>query len=99
MLNHTVIFWLKKELSAQDKEMFYQELEKLGMIESVHQLHIGSPAATTKRPVIDHSYDFCLTVILENISAHDLYQQDPIHLNFIEKCAQMWDKVKIYDAD
>ena len=61
MLNHTVIFWLKKELSPQDKEMFHQELEKLGMIESVHQLHIGSPAATTQRPVIDHSYDFCLT--------------------------------------
>ena len=99
MLNHTVIFWLKKELSLQDKEMFHQELVKLGMIESVHQLHIGSPAATTKRPVIDHSYDFCLTVILENVSAHDLYQQDPIHLQFIEKCAHMWDKVKIYDAD
>jgi len=99
MLNHTVIFWLKKELSDQDKQIFHHGLEKLGMIESVHQLYIGSPAATTNRPVIDNSYDYCLTVILEDISAHDIYQQDPIHLKFIENCAHMWDKVKIYDAD
>ncbi|MGA1115860.1 MAG: Dabb family protein [Opitutales bacterium] len=99
MLNHTVIFWLKKELSDQDKKIFHHELEKLGMIESVHQLYIGSPASTTNRPVIDNSYDYCLTVILEDISAHDIYQQDPIHLKFIENCAHMWDKVKIYDAD
>lgn len=99
MLNHTVIFWLKKELSDQDKKIFHHELEKLGMIESVHQLFIGSPASTTNRPVIDNSYDYCLTVILEGISAHDIYQQDPIHLKFIENCAHMWDKVKIYDAD
>ena len=99
MLNHTVIFWLKKELSDQDKKIFHHELEKLGMIEAVHQLYIGSPAATTNRPVIDNSYDYCLTVILEDISAHDIYQQDPIHLKFIENCAHMWDKVKIYDAD
>ncbi|MGA0904245.1 MAG: Dabb family protein [Opitutales bacterium] len=99
MLNHTVIFWLKKELSDQDKKIFHHELEKLLMIESVHELYIGSPAATTNRPVIDNSYDYCLTVILEDISAHDIYQQDPIHLKFIENCAHMWDKVKIYDAD
>jgi len=99
MLNHTVIFWLKKELSDQDKQIFHHELEKLGMIESVDQLFIGSPASTTNRPVIDNSYDYCLTVILEDISAHDIYQQDPIHLKFIENCAHMWDKVKIYDAD
>ena len=99
MLNHTVIFWLKKELSDQDKKIFHHELEKLGMIESIHQLFIGSPASTTNRPVIDNSYDYCLTVILEGISAHDIYQQDPIHLKFIENCAHMWDKVKIYDAD
>jgi len=49
--------------------------------------------------VIDDSYDFCLTVILKDLAAHDKYQEDEIHLGFIEACSHMWERVKIYDAE
>ena len=99
MLIHTVIFWLKKDLPHEDLALFEQELCSLEKISTVEQLFIGRPSATTKRPVIDDTYDFCLTVALKDLTAHDVYQEDPLHLAFIENCSHMWDRVKIYDAD
>ena len=99
MLVHIVLFWLKKDLSKDDLIIFEKEVSSLGKISSVENLNLGQPAATTKRPVIDDSYDFCLTVVLKDIAAHDAYQEDPTHLEFIKNCSHMWEKVKIYDAE
>ena len=99
MLVHSVIFWLKKDLSPEERSQFEKEVRALEKISSVEQILLGKPAATIKRPVIDDTYDFFLTVILKDVSAHDHYQEDPIHLEFIAKCSQMWELVKIYDAD
>ena len=99
MLIHTVLFWLKPELSKEDFSSFEENLGKLKDIQSIDFAHIGKPANTSKRPVIDDSYDYCLTVGLENLEAHDNYQEDKIHLDFIKNCSQMWDRVLIYDAE
>ena len=99
MLVHTVLFWLKEDLSKSDQEIFKQEVEKLGKITSVEKFYLGTPSETPKRPVVDDTYDFALTVVLKDMSAHDHYQADPIHLDFIEQCKEYWQKVLIYDAD
>ena len=98
MLLHIVVFWLKKDLTKEELTTFENEVRSLENISSVEQLHVGKPASTAKRPVIDDSYDFCLTVMLIDIVAHDTYQEDPLHLDFIKHCSHMWEKVKIYDA-
>ena len=56
-------------------------------------------AATKERPPIDNSYDISLLVMLDDMAAHDAYQVDPIHLDFIEQFSSFWTKVQIYDAD
>jgi len=99
MLVHIVLFWLKKDLSNDDLIIFEKEVSSLEKISSVEHLYVGQPAGTTKRPVIDNSYDFCLTVVLKDIAAHDAYQEDLIHLEFIKNCSHMWEQVKIYDAE
>lgn len=99
MLIHTVLFWLKKDLNSDQLTHFRTGLESLSKIGFAEAVYIGSPAATEARPVIDSSYDFCLTVILKDIAAHDAYQIDPWHLDFIATCKESWEKVKIYDAD
>ncbi|AQQ72288.1 Stress responsive A/B Barrel Domain protein [Limihaloglobus sulfuriphilus] len=98
MLVHTVLFWLKDDVTDDDREFFAAELEKLKGIECAHAVYVGTPAAT-ERPVIDSSYDFCLTVILPDTAAHDTYQYDPLHVAFVEKCKAMFGKILIYDAD
>lgn len=74
-------------------------LESLTRIESAEAAYVGSPAATAERPVIDTSYDFCLTVVLKDIAAHDAYQVDQRHLDFLATFKESWKKVKVYDAD
>ena len=99
MLVHTVYFWLKPELTAAQRADFRKGVESLGGIKAVDQLLVGTPAKTVKRPIIDDSYSFALTVIVKDIAAHDAYQIDPIHLAFVEGFKTYWSKVQIYDAD
>ncbi len=99
MLIHTVIFWLKKDLTQEDRDLFFDGVKTLEAIASVEQSFMGAPADTPKRPVVDDSYDCALSVVLRDLAAHDLYQADPIHLAFIEKCGHLWERVVIYDAN
>ena len=98
MLIHTVFFWLKPELTAAQRAEFSRGVESLGGIKSVERVYVGTPAATERRPIIDHTYDFALTVICRDVAAHDAYQVDPIHLAFVASCATFWTRVQIYDA-
>lgn len=99
MLVHTVLFWLSKDLQGDQVTEFRMGLESLTKIECAEAVYIGTPAATAERPVIDTSYDFCLTVVCKDVAAHDAYQVDPRHQEFIAKYKEFWKKVKIYDAD
>lgn len=99
MLVHTVLFWLKKDLDDAQRAEFRKGVETLKEITSAEAAYVGTPSSTPERPVIDSSYDFCLTVLLKDVPAHDAYQVDPIHLEFIEKYKSIWETVKIYDAD
>tara|TARA_E500000178_G_C17013461_1_gene751675 strand:- start:1 stop:300 length:300 start_codon:yes stop_codon:yes gene_type:complete len=99
MLVHTVIFWLKNNLSDEERNTFFKEVATLGTIPSVEDFHLGTPAQTPKRPVIDDSYDCAVTVVLQDLAAQDQYQIDPIHQEFIDTCSSFWERVVIYDAD
>ena len=98
MLVHTVYFWLKPELTAQQRADFRRGVESLSAIKSVERVYVGTPAKTEKRPVIDDSYSVALTVVCKDIAAHDAYQIDPIHLAFVNTFKTFWFKVQIYDA-
>ena len=99
MLVHTVYFWLKPELTAAQRAEFVRLVTKLGEIKSVEQLHVGQPAKTEKRAIIDDSYSYALTVLLKDLAAHDAYQVDPIHDEFKEQCHTFWTRLQIYDAE
>ena len=99
MLVHTVFFWLRGDLSEADRAEFRAGVESLRGIEAASAVYIGTPAATGERPVIDASYDVCLTVLLPDVPAHDIYQEHPIHLTFIAQNKAKWTRVLVYDAD
>ena len=100
MLVHTVLFWLKDDIQENQIGDFRTGLEALKQIKSAETIYVGSPADTPPRPeVLVSNYNFCLTVILKDIKAHDTYQVDPIHKKFIETYSSYWEKVRVYDAD
>lgn len=98
MLVHTVYFWLKSDLDETRRAAFWDGVNSLAEIASAEAVYVGTPA-DTDRPVIDKSYDIGLTVLLKDMAAHDAYQVDPIHRDFVEKFGDDWERVIIYDAD
>lgn len=98
MLVHSVYFWLKSDLSDADKKAFREGLESLATIACTQAVYVGTPAPTVKRPIIDSSYDFGLTVLFTDMAAHDQYQVHPTHKAFVANHSTKWDKLRIFDA-
>jgi hypothetical protein len=98
MLIHNVYFWLTDDISTDQRHMFKEKLTALKNITAAEAVYVGTPAGTD-RPVVDRSYDYALTVVFKDIEAHDRYQEDPLHKDFLTNCSAMFEQVIIYDAD
>ncbi len=99
MIVHSVYFWLKQEVTGRQVDSFFDGLAGLGLIGAVDRVHVGRPAATEQREVVDNSFDAALIVELANLAAHDEYQADPIHTGFVEEFGDLWDRVLVHDMD
>ncbi len=99
MLVHSVYFWLKPGLGQKTLDAFRAGLLSLEGIPGVRGLHVGVPAPTPARPVLVSDYTFALTVLLDDMATHDLYQVSPQHKAFLETFSPCWTRVQVYDAD
>lgn len=97
MFVHTVFFWLAHPESQSDRDALHVGLQSLKGVKDISTAYVGKPA-DTRRPVIDHTYDFSLTLVFADRAAHDAYQVHPVHLEFVAECAHLWNRVQIYDA-
>ena len=97
MFVHSVYFWLRDDLSPEQRKRFVDGATSLTTIESVHQGFLGTPAKTD-RSIIDRSYSYALVVSFADEAAHDAYQVHPVHDRFREQCGGSWSKIVIYDA-
>ncbi len=97
MIIHHVYFWLKESLSEDDKAKFVRGLRSLAEIDALKMSDIGVPAGTD-RAVIDSSYSYSWLTIFDSMANHDVYQEHPVHLKFVEDCAHLWDRVLIFDS-
>jgi hypothetical protein len=99
MLIHTVLFWLKPELTAAERTEFRRGVESLGKSKNVEKVYVGAPAAVPDRPVVDKTFSVGLAVICRDVAAHNAYQVDPVHLAFVARFKTYWTRVQIYDAE
>lgn len=97
-IRHMALFWLKNPGSAEDRAMLAAGLETLRGIEQVRSLHIGMPAPTEARDVVDHSYALCESMVFDCAADQAAYQTHPVHLAFIDRCAHLWERVVVYDV-
>ena len=98
MLTHHVFFWLKNPGSSADLAKLIEGLKTLQKIESVRQLHIGVPADTEKRPVVDNSFSASELMFFDDVAGQNIYQEHPIHKKFVENYSSLWEKVIVYDS-
>ena len=95
---HHVFFWLKNPSSKEDLAQLIAGLKTLSKIESVREIHIGIPASTEQRPVIDSSYSASELLFFDDVAGQKEYQDHPVHKKFIEDCSHLWEKVIVYDT-
>ncbi|MDQ5980755.1 MAG: hypothetical protein QG602_3733, partial [Verrucomicrobiota bacterium] len=67
-------------------------------IETVRGLHVGVPASTEKREVVDNSFSASEILYFDDVAGQDAYQVHPRHQKFVADCSHLWSKVIVYDA-
>ncbi len=94
---HHVYFWLKNPANQEDRQMLLNGIKTLIEIPSIQSYHLGI-SADTDRGVIDNTYVFSWLTIFKDKTQEAIYQQDPIHLAFVQNCSHLWSKVIVYDS-
>ena len=96
---HHVYFWLINPDDPADREAFEDGIAELLNIPEIKLFHLGVPAAgTADRGVVDGSYTYSYMVFFDDLNGHDIYQDHPIHLKFVEECRHLWNRVVVYDS-
>ena len=95
---HHVFFWLKNPKSAEDRDKLIEGVKTLEKIESIRALHVGVPAATPARSVVDASYHVTELIFFDDLDGQNVYQDHPVHKAFVETYGHLWKKVVVYDS-
>ena len=73
--------------------MLYEVITK-----TIKLTHIGTPAPTEARDVVDHSYSVSYMAMFDSKEDQAAYQIDPIHIKFVDENEHLWEKVIVYDS-
>jgi hypothetical protein len=97
MFVHAVYFWMNPGSPESARRQLAEDCRTiLAKIPAVRHLWAGGPAMTP-REVVDNSYDVGLCVVLDDAAGHDVYQEHPLHKEFIARNKPHWKRVQIYD--
>ena len=97
-LVHHVFFWLKNPQSTADRDKLVAGVKALANIEYVRQIHVGVPASTEKREVVDNSFHVSELLYFDSVEDQKKYQDHPLHQQFIQQHSMLWNKVVVYDV-
>jgi hypothetical protein len=97
MLRHQVFFWLKRPGSQPDRDRLIAGLRALEEIDLIRALHIGTPAPTEQRDVVDNSFDVSELMLFDSADSQKAYQDHPAHRRFVAECGHLWQRVVVYD--
>ena len=97
LVNH-VFFWLKKPDSKEDLAALLAGIRTLAQIETVRAMHVGVPASTEKRSVVESSYNASELLFFDDVEGQNAYQIHPIHQKFVADCSHLWERVTVFDS-
>ena len=88
-LVHHVFFWLKNPDSKDDLAKLLAGIRDLAQIETVRGIHVGVPASTEKREVVDNSFSASEILYFDDVEGQNIYQAHPLHQKFIAECSHL----------
>jgi hypothetical protein len=96
-LAHHVFFTLKNNDSATVDSLVADCQKYLKDHDGVVDFSVGRRDAELNREV-NAKFDVSLHVIFRDRAAHDAYQTEPMHLEFIERQKENWAQVQVCDS-
>jgi len=97
-LVHDVYFTLKDNSAEAKKKLVDACKKHLTKHKGTVYFSAGLLAGDLKREVNDTDWDVALHLVFENKAAHDKYQDDPRHKQFIDENKDNWKKVRVFDS-
>lgn len=97
MFFHAVYFYPREDAQPGDAEALAAGCRTLAAIPGLTFFQVGH-AAGTPREVVDNDYCVALLTAFDDVAGHDIYQDHPIHLAFIEANKKYWSRVRVHDS-
>jgi hypothetical protein len=98
MIAHNVYFSLKDNSPEAKKKLVDACKKYLTKHPGEVFFAAGTIAEELKRPVNDRDFDVALHIVFKDQAAHDKYQDDKRHKEFIEENKDNWKKVRVFDS-
>lgn len=98
-LAHHVFFTLHDNSDAACEGLVEACYKYLKDHTGVTYFSAGRRVPDLNRPVNDGTFDVSLHVVFADRSAHDVYQEAPLHKEFIASQSKNWAEVRVFDSD
>jgi hypothetical protein len=98
LLCHNVFFTLKDKSPAAADALVAACKKYLTVQPGIVFFCCGKVDATLDREVNDRAWDVGLHVVFTDRAAHDAYQEDATHNQFIAEMKGNWSQVRVFDS-
>ncbi len=96
---HCVFFTFKPGTTDDQITEFIRDCHLLRQIPAVRRLEAGRRDERMARDVNVTDYEVGLVVYFDDLAGHDAYSVHSVHERLLEKHADRWEKVRVYDFD
>ena len=97
MLSHSVFFTLHDDSPAARAKLIGDCRKYLTDIPGITFFAVGTLVDDLSRPVNDKGFHVGLNVVFTNRAAHDAYQVDERHQQFMAENKPTWKQVRVFD--
>ncbi len=95
---HNVYFSLNDTSSEKIGLMIADAHKYLAPINGIVSFACGVVEDSLDRPISDRDWDVGLHVLFTDLAAHDAYQIDPLHDQFVARNKENWARVRVFDT-
>jgi hypothetical protein len=97
-LAHNVYFQLNESTSANRQALIAAARKYLTVQPGILFFAVGELAEELARPVNDREWDVGLHIVFTDQAAHDAYQVDASHEQFVAEQKSNWKRVRVFDS-
>jgi Stress responsive A/B Barrel Domain len=98
MLAHNVYFTLTDNSETAKQALVAACRKYLVKHPGVVFFACGTLQPELERPVNDRGFDVALHVVFDSLDSHNLYQDAPLHHQFVNENRPNWKQVRVFDS-